>query len=232
MNLEEILNTDEPIEEPNFSIATVGEVSADGITLVFDGSSSSGGKKYRCNSGVKFVAGDRVRIKRDSGSYLVEYPIGNPMARYPLPSGGSDGQFLAKDGSGDYSVKWVTPSTSGGLPTGGTAGQFLKKSSATDYDVEWATVSVDRIGSGTYYIDVVSETLGIALTPSSSGRVHLGTRQRHFGDLYAEGTVSLCGTGYSSTLGFFGTTPVRKQTVSTSASLSTLISALNSYGLV
>ena len=232
MNMEEILNPEEPIEEPDFSIATVDEVSADGITLVFDGSSSSGGKKYRCNSGVRFVNGDRVRIKRDSGSYLVEYPIGKPMTRYPIPSGGTDGQLLAKDGTGGYAVKWITPSSSGGLPTGGTKGQVLQKTSSTDYAVEWATAAADRIGTGTYYVNVTSVTSGCTLTPSTTGRVHLGSSRYHFGDLYAEGTVSLCSTGYSSTLGFFGTTPVRKQTVSTSASLSTLISALNSYGLV
>lgn len=232
MNMEEILNPEEPIEEPDFSIATVGEVSADGITLVFDGSSSSGGKKYRCNSGVKFVAGDRVRIKRDSGSYLVEYPIGTPMSRYPIPPGGTDGQLLAKDGTGGYAVKWITPSSSGGLPTGGTKGQVLQKTSSTDYAVEWATAAADRIGTGTRYIELVTTSTTGTLTPNTSGSINIGSSSKGFGNLYASGTISLGSSGYSSAIGFFGTTPARKTSVPTTASLSTLISALNSYGLV
>ncbi len=229
MNLDDILKTEDNQEEYTYALATIGEVSSAGVTLKFDGSASIGGKLYRCNSGVLFKAGDRVRVKKDSGSYIVEFPVGLPMARYPIPPGGSDGQVLTKDGPDDYAVKWTTPSSSGGLPTGGSTGQFLQKKSNTDFDVQWAAAAIDKFGTGSYYVEISSTG---TITPNSSGGVDLGTSARTFGDLYASGTISLGGSGYTSTLGFFGTRPVRKTSVSTSASLSTLISALNSYGLV
>lgn len=259
-DLTDLFMEEETGAEHETEIATVDTVSSTGATLLFDGSAAAGSKKYKANNSVRIKTGDRVKVRKISGSYVIEYVIGNPMDRYPIPSGGSDGQVLQKDGSASYAVKWATPSSSGGLPTGGssgqilrktsddnyacewasvgtipaggTAGQYLKKTSGTDYACEWSAVATTKIGAGTYYIDVNDVTLGCALTPSSSGRVHLGTRQRNFGDLYAEGTISIGGSSYSSTLGFFGTTPIRQQSVANNATVATLITALKSYGLI
>lgn len=58
------------------NIATVSAVSADGITLVLPGESTAGSKLYPYNAACTFAAGQRVHIARESGTIIVEYPIG------------------------------------------------------------------------------------------------------------------------------------------------------------
>ena len=118
------------------SLATVASVTASGVTLIIDGEEEAGEKEYKVNAMQRITVGDRVRIFKVSGTYLIEYVVGAPMQRFPIPAGGSDGQVLVKDGSADYVVKWSNASH--GLPAGGTAGQVLVKSSRDDYAVSWA----------------------------------------------------------------------------------------------
>lgn len=80
---EQELVTAEP-ENQNF--ATVGEIYDDGVSLIFDGETAPTQKHYKVNSGVIFASGDRVRILKDSGTYVVEYPVGSPMTAYPAAS--------------------------------------------------------------------------------------------------------------------------------------------------
>lgn len=129
----------EPVESettPECNFATVGEVYDDGLTLIFDGQEEASEKRYKCNTSVRFSAGDRVRILKDSGTYVVEYVVGAPGEDILMPAGGSDGQFLTKDGSADYGAKWSDRSRE--LPDGGSTGQMLTKSSNTSYAVRWS----------------------------------------------------------------------------------------------
>lgn len=64
--------------EPARSIAMVGAVYKDGVSLIFDGESAATSKHYLCNTSVSFRAGDRVKIFAASGTYIVEYVIGPP----------------------------------------------------------------------------------------------------------------------------------------------------------
>lgn len=59
-------------------LATVGAVYSDGIALIFDGQTVASGKHYKCNTSVKFRAGDRVKTVKNAGTYIVEYVVGNP----------------------------------------------------------------------------------------------------------------------------------------------------------
>lgn len=70
-----------PEEPPDQSFATVAAVYADGISLKFDGSAAPSAKHYKCNAAIKFEAGQRVRIIKDSGTYVVEYPVGVPLTK-------------------------------------------------------------------------------------------------------------------------------------------------------
>lgn len=126
---------EEPQEE--IVLATITAVGTDGVQIQIDGEEEAGEKEYKVNTAVKFAVGDRVKIFKNSGTYLIEYKFGAPMADYPIPAGGSDGQYLAKDGSDNYAVKWATLPTTHGIPSGGSSGQALVKSSGTDYDVSW-----------------------------------------------------------------------------------------------
>lgn len=57
-------------------LATVGAVYDDGITLIFDGQTEATTKRYRRNLSVTFSPGQRVKVVKMSGTYIVEYPIG------------------------------------------------------------------------------------------------------------------------------------------------------------
>ena len=63
---------------PTFSLATVGAVYSDGLSLIFDGTGTASEKHYKCNTSISFTAGDRVKICKISGTYVVEYIVGNP----------------------------------------------------------------------------------------------------------------------------------------------------------
>lgn len=65
-------------DPPGQSFATVGTVYEDGIALIFNGAETESLKHYKCNAAVRFAAGQRVRIIEDSGTYVVEYPVGAP----------------------------------------------------------------------------------------------------------------------------------------------------------
>lgn len=323
-------------DETGIQLATVGAVTSDGITLIFDGTDEASEKEYKCNAGVLFAPGDRVKVTKDSGTYIVEYVIGAPAARYPLPPGGSSGQVLAKSSADNYAVSWQTPhyvpsggtsgqvlakssddnyaigwvtphylpsggsqgqvlaksaatdySTgwvdvhqipSGGtkdqvlaktsatnyevawvspphdLPTGGTAGQVLTKVNNTNYNVQWSDAPHELPTGGTdgqylvkngntnYSVKWASAPATSKLTSGSntvtydssalypSNTCSLGSSQHYFNGCYIQGAIRL-GSSYGSTLGFFGTTPTSKKTLTSSSTLANVISALQGYGL-
>ena len=236
----------EPLE---YTLATVSELNASGVKLIFPGEDQSDGKVYRCNAMQRFAVGDLVKVVKDSGTYIAEYVIGARGIRYPMPSGGSRDQVLLKNSSSDYDIKWgAAPGTlptggttgqylkkssnanyavewgavSGTLPTGGTAGQYLKKSSKTDYAVEWADISV----SGTL---PTGGAAGQYLAKSTAAN-------------YACSWVTSPVTGSSTTIGFMNTTARAKQSVSKCSASGTLsnaittinnlLTALANYGLI
>lgn len=87
-----------PEEPPDQSFATVAAVYADGISLKFDGSAVPSAKHYKCNAAIKFEAGQRVRIIKDSGTYVVEYPVGAPLTK--LHADTADSATAAKTTAG------------------------------------------------------------------------------------------------------------------------------------
>ena len=160
-------------ERVEVRLATVAEVLNDGLRLKFDGSDAATTKIYKCNASCMFTVGDRVKVTKHSGTYLVDYVIGAP--------GGGGG-------------------------------------------------SVSKLENGGVYVELNSSG---NLLPSVSGYTNLGSSSKSFGSLYAHGAIISLGSGGSvSKLGFFGTTPVSKQTVASNASVATLIAALKAYGLV
>ena len=57
-------------DPPGQSFATVGTVYEDGIALILNGAETESLKQCKC--------GQRVRTIEDSGTYVVEYPVGAP----------------------------------------------------------------------------------------------------------------------------------------------------------
>lgn len=133
---EVVLDTQEGADEaPEFVFATVSEVFDDGVTLEFDGAGEASEKHYLCAVHAPVAAGDRVKLAKDSGTYVVEYAVGAPNAR-AVPFGGAGGNVLKKDSASDFSLKW---DSAGGLPTGGVDGSVLIKSGTADFACAWGT---------------------------------------------------------------------------------------------
>lgn len=136
--LEQIVNQAETEKaeekEESFQLATVGEITANGIKLIFDGADGVSDKEYKCNISATFKAGDRVKITKESGSYIVDFPIGVPNARSPFPPGGEEGDLLSR-GSEENSLIWLSESTFVKLPSGGSSGKVLGYS--TDDGAVW-----------------------------------------------------------------------------------------------
>lgn len=125
-------------EQEEIVLATVTAVSANGLRIRLDGEEEAGEKYYKANAGQRYAVNDRVKVEKNSGTYIVEYVVGNPGARFPIPSGGSDGQVLTKNGATNYAVKWASLPTVHSVPAGGSQNQVLAKNSSSDYDVKWS----------------------------------------------------------------------------------------------
>ena len=238
-------------------LATVQTVEASGLTLIWDGETESDGKIYKCNAYQIFHIGDRVKVSKISGTYVVDYVIGAPAKSGStngfLPTGGVAGQFLKKSSNANYACEWATFSVSGTLPSGGTDGQYLKKSGRTDYSCEWATISVSGTlptgGTTGQYLKKSSNTNYACewAAVSVSGTLPSGGTQGQYlakssSTAYACSWVTPPVAGGTNTIGFMNTAAKAKQTVqkcSTSGTLSNaittinnLLTALNTYGLI
>ena len=63
-------------EQPQFFLAVIDNVYSDGATLKINGTVTQ--KHYLVNVSQSFKTGDRVKVARISGTYIVEYKIGKP----------------------------------------------------------------------------------------------------------------------------------------------------------
>lgn len=220
----EMLTADEGNE---FLTAVIGAVNADGVTLIFPGEEEAGEKNYKCNAAVKLKAGDRVKVIKDSGTYLVEYPVGAPNSALPreLPDGGSAGQVLTRTSTGSA---WQTPDSA--LLSGGNTGQVLTKTSS---GAAWQNAPTELPSGGSVGQVLTKTSTGTAWQAAAPTQIKNGSYSlsiNYSGQCVNTGSLVACSSG--STLGFFGKTGARKTTLTTSATLSQLITALQSYGLV
>lgn len=101
-----------------------------------------------------------------------------------------------------------------------------------DTDPNMAGKEVRMGGSTIYYITANTNR---ELRPNSSSSYYafyLGTSSYYWHYAYIGSNTVKLGSSTSSKLGFFSATPVARQTVSSSATVATLISALKKYGLI
>lgn len=111
---QDLVETD-PNEVQDASFAKISEIYDDGVTLIFDGMEEATQKRYQTNSFVVFKRGDRVRVIKDSGTYVVEYPVGAPRksfdADYATKAGtASNANYASSAGSVSGSVQNATNS--------------------------------------------------------------------------------------------------------------------------
>lgn len=94
----------ETTETADINFATIGDIFADGVTLIFDGQTEATEKHYKCNSFEVFSAGQRVKIVKDSGTYVVEYPVGNPRTSFTVDTAATANNALKLNGKAEGSL--------------------------------------------------------------------------------------------------------------------------------
>ena len=114
-------------DPPGQSFATVGTVYEDGIALIFNGAEAESLKHYKCNAAVRFTAGQRVRIIEDSGTYVVEYPVGAPAQSIYADSAAraayaSEAGYAESAGKAATATKADTAASAGSADTAKSAG--------------------------------------------------------------------------------------------------------------
>ena len=96
----------------------------------------------------------------------------------------------------------------------------------------WKTLYVGDSASLLWTIDAN----GIMPTSTTLDRFNIGSDTKRVNKVYSKElsvqTKIQLGTATSATLGFFGTKPVARQTVASTATVATLITALKKYGLI
>lgn len=148
--MDELLSPAAAPDESGAQFATVGEVLDDGVTLIFDGQDEATDKHYRCNASVLLLPGDRVKVCKDSGTYVVEYVVGSPALRLLIPPGGTDGQYLVKSGAANYALKWRSAPVSNVLKAGNTNGGGTLSLGAKDAKIGfWGTDPIARCALST-----------------------------------------------------------------------------------
>lgn len=55
--------------------ATIAEVSDGKAKLIFDGETTATQKSYKYNAALTLAAGDRVKVNKISGTYVIEYKL-------------------------------------------------------------------------------------------------------------------------------------------------------------
>ena len=73
------------MDEPVFVLGTVESWDVEkGIRVKLDGQSEPTNKYYKCRKGLIVEVGERVKLVKASGTYIVEYAIGMPTAGYNM----------------------------------------------------------------------------------------------------------------------------------------------------
>ena len=101
--------------KPQF--ATIAEIYDDGVSLILDGETQPTEKHYLTNCDTVFAKGDRVKILRDSNTYVVEYKVGPPRradtANWIL--WGHTGEYLGFFDPTEVFPKQTVPNLSGSV---------------------------------------------------------------------------------------------------------------------
>ncbi len=105
-------------------------------------------------------------------------------------------------------------------------------SSSGSTSADFAGKAVKFGGNTTYYIQATTSRQLCPNTSSTSYPFYLGTAAYYWHYAYIGSVETHIGNNQNSKLGFFGKTAVARQTVSNSATVATLITALKAYGLI
>lgn len=209
---EENLFVQEEAPKKQINFATVAEVYNDGLSLIFDGEEEASEKHYQCNAFVVFKKGDRVRIIEDSGSYVVEYPVGNPKRTFV-----ADSATTAK--SADRAAKADSATKAGSADTAASATTAGKLSTSRKISLTGAVTGSQNFNGSS---DIsISTSLSSTATAYNFSNKHTGSYLGFFnGSITTKKSVTAISSASSATI----STVVAK--------VNEIISALKSYNLL
>jgi hypothetical protein len=224
-------------EPADQNFATIGEVFEDGVSLIFDGTEAASTKHYKVNTAIVFKADDRVRIIKDSGTYIVEYAIGAPlMASYADDAGNvttsinsklisdifeADGLKVKSATTADAALKLLNVAGDTDYIYMNASHQLIQSNALVTFDIGniafWFGTGYFKnlsLGGNNSYNILVNTAR--ELKPSSTSATYpcyLGTDALpwHYG--YIGSNTALIGTETTSKIGFYGTTPIIRQTL-------------------
>ena len=147
----------DPQEAQGASFATIAAIYDDGVTLKFDGMDAPTEKHYQTNAFVVFKVGDRVRVIKDSGTYVVEYPVGAPRKSFSADYA-TDAKTANKAANADYA-------TSAG--SANTASSATKATNATN--AEYTLYIRSNASTGGYAIRFLVNSNGYFIASSYNG---------------------------------------------------------------
>lgn len=232
-------------ETPNYTFATIGQIYDDGMSLIFPGAEGPSEKHYKANLYCKFEAGQRVYIAKDSGTYVVLFPVGISGSKQVVSDSAKTAETATKADTATSANRATTANTAS------KADKSDKLSNSRTISLSGAVTgsgSFDGSQNMTINTKMGSGAVGRATT---ADRWTTSRRLTIRGD--ATGYVSMNGSSdvtlnvdvtrhSGNTLGFFGAAPITKRGVSnipssatlpqTVTKLNELIDDLQSYGLI
>lgn len=232
-------------ETPNYTFATIGQIYDDGMSLIFPGADGPSEKHYKANLYCKFKAGQRVYIAKDSGTYVVLFPVG---------VSGSESVVSDSAKTAETATKADTATSASSATTANTASKAYKSDKLSTSRTISLTGAVTGSGSfdGSQNVNInTSFGSGLVSRATTADRWTTSRKLTIRGD--ATGYVSMNGSSdvtlsvdvtrhSGDTLGFFGVAPITKRGVSNISSRATLaetitklnelIDDLQSYGLI
>lgn len=232
-------------ETPNYTFATIGQIYDDGMSLIFPGAEGPSEKHYKANLYCKFKAGQRVYIAKDSGTYVVLFPVG---------VSGSESVVSDSAKTAETATKANTATSANSATTANTASKADKSDKLSTSRTISLSGAVTGSGSFDGSQNVTIPTSFGSSTVSRATTADRWTTSRRLtirGD--ATGYVSMNGSSdvtlnvdvtrhSGNTLGFFNQSGITKRGVSNLASSATLpqtitklnelIDDLQAYGLI
>lgn len=190
---------------PEYSFATIGDVYDDGISLIFPGAEEASEKHYRANLYCKFAKGQRVYLAKDSGTYVVLFPIGIP------------GSEEVKADSAKTATKADSATTANSANKADTAGSLETKRTISLTGAVTGSGTFD--GSQNVTINTTASSSGGTTTATNFTGRHTGTSLAFFNQS-ARGRISISKINGTAT------------TATITNKLNELIGDLISYGLL
>lgn len=213
--------------------AEVSRVEDGGVALKIDGEEGTA-KVYTCNKDTRFNIGDKVLVVKESGTYIVVCRVGQKSGLQPKTEEMTQAVGVDADGAlwtKPNNIKPVAKTSYMSIPVGVDGDGKLWAEKGADYNRLYTTKT-----SITDYVELTATRGFRPASMSSSKTYSLGVEEAWWGDTYigGYGEVRICNSSSAAycALGFFGTKPVARQTVSSTATVADLITALKKYGLI